>query len=178
MEGDGEALKNTDPITNLGRTVTDKNPSDAEIDRRVQGAYKVFGSYKERLWSPHAVKLCTEIKVYNAAVLQSLLYSTQTLILYRRNIKQLTKVHHLQQVMNIKWQDKTPDVTVLERAAVASVEASIAAVQLRWAGHVSRMTDNRRSMQVFYSELVDGKRKSGGQKLQYKDMLKREVYRG
>ena len=67
-----------------------------------------------------------KIKVYNTAVLPSLRYSTETLILYPRHIKQLTRVklRHLRQIMNIKWKDRIPDVTVLQRGA-ASVEALI-----------------------------------------------------
>ena len=48
------------------------------------------------------------------------------------------------------------------------MEALIAAVQLR-------MTDDCLPKRVFYRELVDGKRKCSGQKLQYKDVLKHHM---
>ena len=44
--------------------------------------------------------------------------------------------------------------------------------QLRWAGHVVRMDNDRIPKQICFSELSDGKRKSGGQLLRYKDLLK------
>ena len=44
--------------------------------------------------------------------------------------------------------------------------------QLRWTGHVIRMSDARLPKKVFYGELQEGKRSQGGQKKRYKDTLK------
>ncbi|KAL8572128.1 hypothetical protein ACOMHN_052925 [Nucella lapillus] len=44
--------------------------------------------------------------------------------------------------------------------------------QLRWAGHVSRMHDNRIPKQLLYEELCCGKRTAGGQRKRFKDCLK------
>ena len=81
VQMNSEALKNTDMFTYLGSTVTIEILSDVEINRRIQAACKAFGSFQHRLWSRHDIKLCTKIKVYNAAVLPSLLYSTEIMIL-------------------------------------------------------------------------------------------------
>ncbi|KAL0878557.1 hypothetical protein ABMA27_003644 [Loxostege sticticalis] len=63
--------------------------------------------------------------------------------------------------MNIHWSDRVRNTEVLR--------------QLRWAGHISRMSDNRVAKRIFYSELQAGKRKQGGQLLRYKDVLKRHL---
>ena len=47
--------------------------------------------------------------------------------------------------------------------------------QLRWAGYVVRMPDDRLPKAVFYGELTSGKRQRGGEKLPYKDVLKRHL---
>ena len=44
--------------------------------------------------------------------------------------------------------------------------------QLRWAGNVTRMPDERLPKKVLYGELQEGKRSQGGQKKHYKDTLK------
>ena len=55
------------------------------------------------------------------------------------------------------------------------MEALITSSQFRWAGHVRRMTDDRLPKVAFYSEFAEGKRKRGGQKLRFKDVLKRHL---
>ena len=44
--------------------------------------------------------------------------------------------------------------------------------QLRWAGHVVRMPDERLPKRLFYGELQEGKRSQGGQRKRFKDTLK------
>ena len=77
--------------------------------------------------------------------------------------------------MNIKWSDLVSNVEILKRADLESVEAILASTQLRWAGHISRMGDERIPKKIFYGELLEGNRRVGGQKLRYKDVLKRHL---
>ncbi|XP_028172489.1 uncharacterized protein LOC114361593 [Ostrinia furnacalis] len=65
--------------------------------------------------------------------------------------------------MKIRWSDRVRNTEVLR--------------QLRWCGHVSRMTEERVAKRIFYSELEEGKRKHGGQLLRYKDVQKRHMKR-
>ena len=44
--------------------------------------------------------------------------------------------------------------------------------QLRWAGHVARMPDDRLPKQIFFGELCEGARPQGRPLLRYKDTLK------
>ena len=127
-----------------GSAVTSNNSSDLEVERRIQAATKTFGSLRKRLWSRHDIKRTTKVKVYNAAILPALLYSTECMTLYRTHIKKITRtqLRHLRQILGIHWQDRVSDVEVLRRANTPSAEALITASQLRWAGHVRRMSDS------------------------------------
>ena len=80
-------------------------------------------------------RLATKIKVYNAAVIPSLLYSTEALTLNERHLKQLTAVQtrHLRYFLGITWQDKVPNTKVMEATMSESVEVKMTASQLRWA---------------------------------------------
>ena len=49
------------------------------------------------------------------------------------------------------------------RASVPSIESILLQVQLRRAGHVTRMEDVRMPKAVFFSELQEGKRDCGAQ---------------
>ena len=70
-----------------------------------------------------------------------------------------------------------PFKKVLKRERTNSVEAIITHAQLPWAGHVRKMDDNRLSKVVIYGELRIGKRKQGGQKLRYKDVISEHLKR-
>ena len=80
--------------------------------------------------------------------------------------------------MKIKWSDRISNVEVLKRANMDSIEALLATTQLRWAGHVIRMKEDRIPKQLLYGELERGKRRVGGQKLRYKDVMKRHLKAG
>ena len=67
---------------------------------------------------------------------------------------------------------KSSDTGVLKQADLPSAIIVMRKAQLRWAGHVSRMPDDRIPKQLFYGELCSGKRTVGGQRKHYKDSLK------
>ena len=45
--------------------------------------------------------------------------------------------------MIIKWQDTVPDTEVLTRAGIPSINTLLQKAQMRWAGYVTRMPDDR-----------------------------------
>uniref|UniRef100_A0A2H1WMH4 SFRICE_033932 n=1 Tax=Spodoptera frugiperda TaxID=7108 RepID=A0A2H1WMH4_SPOFR len=71
--------------------------------------------------------------------------------------------------------NRIPNTEVLRRAAIHGMEALLMRRQLGWCGHILRMKENRLPKKVFYSEMLEGKRKHGGQHLRYKDVLKRHL---
>ncbi|XP_076465981.1 uncharacterized protein LOC143297468 [Babylonia areolata] len=79
-------------------------------------------------------------------------------------------IHH--ELLNIKWQDRTPDTEVLAKATLPSIFTILMQSQLRWAGHVACMPDHRLPKRLFYGELQQGKRSHGGQKKRFRDTLK------
>ncbi len=94
--------------------------------------------------------------------------------MYRRQEKILNHFHLrcLRSLLHIRWQDKIPNTEVLHRARLPSITTITHKAQLRWAGHVSRMHDDRIPKQLFYGELRHGKRIIGGQRKRFKDSLK------
>ena len=60
--------------------------------------------------------------------------------------------------MGIKWQDKITYNEVLQRAKIDGIEAMLMRAQLRWVGHLQRMSFDRMPKQIFYSELSSGAR--------------------
>ena len=78
----------------------------------------------------------------------------------------------LRRLLRVRWQDKIPDSEILRQASILTIHTLLQEAQLRWAGHLVWMSDNRLPKQLFYGELSEGKRSAGGQKKRYKDSLK------
>ncbi|XP_063624759.1 uncharacterized protein LOC134796499 [Cydia splendana] len=174
-----EMLKRVERFRYLGSTITAKYDLDAEINARIGAAAVAFGKLRPKVFRSHDLKLSTKISVYMAAVLPNLLYASETWVLYRKHIRTLDRFHLkcLRDIMNIKWTDRVRNTNVLRRANVGGIEVYLMRRQLRWCGHVSRMSEDRVAKRIFFSELQNGKRKSGGQYLRYKDVLKRHMKR-
>ena len=116
----------------------------------------------------------TKIKVYRAAVMTTLLYVSETWTFYQTHAGKLNHFHttHLRKLRGIKWQDKIPDAEVLAHAGLSSIHTLLKKSQLRWAGHVARMPDNRLPKKLLFCELQHGKLSLDGPKMHYKDTLK------
>ena len=173
----GNPLKSVNNFTYLSSTIASDNTIDMEINNRIRAASGAFGGLSKRVWSKHSITISTKCKVYKAVVLPTLLYSAETYTLYRRHITKLSQVHlrHLRQILRISWKDHISNIDVLRQANMSSIEAILTVAQLRWTGHVTRMSSDRLPKAVFYGELSSGKRLRGGQRLRYKDALKRHL---
>ena len=78
----------------------------------------------------------------------------------------------LRKLDHVRWQQKKPNTEVLQICGIDGIEAFLLTAQLRWTGHVVRMSDDRLPQIIFYSELQQGTRSCGGQKKPFKDCLK------
>ena len=63
----------------------------------------------------------------------------------------------------------------LKRASLPSIESFFLQVQLRWAGHFTRMEDVRIPKAVFFSEFQEGKCGRGVPRKGYKNQLKKQL---
>ena len=169
----GQCLKAVNKVTYLGSTLS-RNVIDDEADARLAKANSAFGRLSKNVWNRRGITLETKIKVYRAAVLTTLLYGSEIWTVYQRHGGKLNHFHttHLRKLLGIKWQDKIPDTEVLARAGLPSIHTLLKKSQLRWAGHVARMPDNRLPKKLLFGELQHGKRSLGGPKKCYKDTLK------
>ena len=141
---------------------------------RLAKASAAFGRLYDNVWNRRGISLQTKLKIYRAVIIPTLLYGSETWTVYSRHAKKLNHFHtvSLRKILNIKWQDKIPDTEVLTRADLPNIHSILMKTQLRWAGHVVRMPDNRLPKQLFYGEIQYGKRSHGGQKKRFKDSLK------
>ena len=75
-----------------------------------------------------SASLYTKLKVYRAVLLITLLYSCETWTVYSRHVhaNQVKDIHLscLRRLLHIRWEDKNPDMEVIERAASPALTPS------------------------------------------------------
>ncbi len=82
-------------------------------------------------------------------------------------------MRQLNAIMNISYRDRVTNEEILRRAEMPGIETILGERQLGWSDNVCRMDDTRMPKQLFYSQLAEGKHSQGGQRLRFKDTLKR-----
>jgi len=82
---------------------------------------------------------------------------------------------YLHPILHIHWSERRTNISVLESACLPSIETMIHKSQLRWAGHVVRMPDNRLPKQLLFYQLTHGVRPASGPKLRFKDIIKHNI---
>ena len=170
----GTHLANVHSFKYLGSTVADDCRMDKELDCRIQCATTSFGRLWDRLWSSHDISNKTKISVYKAAITSALLFGAETWTLYQRHFVRLRRVQqrHLRAILRVPYTDRITNDQILDRAGVPDIEMIVRKMQLRWAGHVARMSDNRIPKQLLFGELTIGTRTVGRPLLRWKDSLK------
>ena len=159
-----EPLKATDSFTYLGSNLSREANIDVEVNNRLSKANSALGRLRKKVWDRRGISQETKLKVYMAVVLTVLLYACETWTVYSRHARKLNHFHTkcLRIILSIKWQDMVPDTEVLTRAGIPSIHTLLRKAQVRWAGHVTRMPDDRLPKQLLYGELCYGKRSVGG----------------
>ena len=173
---DGNKLNPVLEFTYLGSSISSNGCIDDEIQRRMANAGASFGRLRQRLWNNHHVSMRVKGKIYRAVVLATLLYGAEAWTVYRRQVKKLHAfmMRHLRSIMTITWMDKVTNKEILERTGLPSMEDLIRK-NLRWTGHLMRMSPDRLPKQVLYSQLSSGHRKRGRPRLRFNDTIKRSL---
>ena len=68
---------------------------------------------------------------------------------------------HLRAILRVPYTDRITNDQILDRAGVPDIEMVVRKMQLRWAGHVARMSDDRIPKQLLFGELTTGTRTVG-----------------
>ena len=115
--------------------------------------------------------------VYQAYVLSTLLYGSESWTTYARQERRFNGFHLrcLRRLLHIRWQDRVTNTEVLEGAGSLSKPSLLIQRRLRWLGHAHRMEPDRLPREILYGELREGVRRVGRPLLRYKDVIKRDL---
>ena len=141
-------------FTYLGSTITNNLSLDTEIDKRIGKAATTLARLTPRVWTNPKLTVKTKMIVYNACVVSTLMYGSETWTTYARQEKRLNSFHprSIRRILGISWQDRVSNTEVLSRANLASMFTLLRQRRLRWLGHVYRMEDGRIPKDILYGE--------------------------
>ena len=171
LQIDNVPLQNVETFKYLGSYIAASCHLDDKINYRIRQASRAYGRLRNRVFHNKNITLSTKVMVYNAIVLSSLLYSSETWALYSHQTRRLESFHmsSLRKLLGVSWRDKVPDTEVLLRTKSVSVDTILCRNHLRWLGHVIRMSDTRLPKQFLFGELSKGSRTVGRQRKRFKD---------
>ena len=174
---DEENLDVVDCFTYLGSKVTSSLSIEDEINSRIGKAAATMAKLSKRVWENGKLTERTKLCVYQACVISTLLYGSETWTTYTSQERKLNSFHLrcLRRILGIKWQDKVSNSVVLMRAGAPSMFAILSERRLRWLGHVKRMSPGRIPKDLLYGELAAGKRKTGRPCLRFKDVCQMDM---
>ena len=174
---DNTELEVVDTFTYLGSTVSSPTSLDAEISCRIAKAAAFMAKLNKRVWGYGLLSERTKMCVYQACVLEILLYGSESWTTYARQERRLNAFHLpcLRRLLHIRWQDRVTNTEVLERAGSLSMPSLLIQRHHRWLGHAHRMEADRLPREILYGELRKGVRRMGRPLLRHKGVIKREL---
>ena len=173
-------LEVVDEFVYLGSTISSNLSLDNELNTKIGKASTAMARLATRVWDNSILTTNTMMKVYQACVLSTLLYSSETWTLYSCQEGRLNtfRLRCLRRILGISWQDHVPNKQILEQAGIQSVFAILSQKRLRWLGHVRRMQDGRIPKDILCGELATGSRPAERPVLRCKDVCKRDMKTG
>ena len=164
-------------FTYLGSTITDNLSLDAEINKRIGKAVSTLARLTPCVCTSPKLSIKTNMAVYNACVISTLLYGSETWTTYAGQERRLNTFHmrSIRRILGISWQVKVTNADVLSRAGLPTMYTLLRQRRLRWLGHVRRMEDGRIPKDILYGELAFGRRTTGRPHLRYKYVCVRDM---
>ena len=145
-----EPLKQTSVLpTGLALDLSRNAKIDIEVNTRLSQASSVYDRLRVKVWERRRISHASKLM---AVVLTIVLCLRVLDCVYSRHARQLNHFHMkcLRKLLSIKWQDMVPDTEVLTRGGIPNIHKLLQEAQVRWAGHVARMPDNRLPIQLLY----------------------------
>ena len=161
----------------LGSTISSNLSLDAELSTRIGKAATAMARLTKRVWSNAMLSTNTKMRIYEACVVSTLLYGSESWTLYSRQERRLKTFHIrcLRKVLGIVWQDHVTNKDVLAKANIPTMFGLLSLRRLRWLGHVTGMQDGRIPKDILHGELKTGTRPTGRLHLRFKDVCKRDI---
>ena len=110
-------------FTYLGSTITDTLSLDADINKRIGKAASTLARLAARVWTSYKLSVTKKMAVYNACVISTLLYGSETWTTYAGQERRLNTFHlrSIRRILGISWQEKVTNADVFSRAGLPTM---------------------------------------------------------
>ncbi|KAK2175674.1 hypothetical protein NP493_715g01010 [Ridgeia piscesae] len=116
--------------------------------KRITAGWTVFGKHRDIFKG--SIGTCLNRQVYNSCVLPAMTYGaeTWTLATQGKNKPAAAQTKMERSMLNITYQDIKSNIWVREKTKVTDVIEQVRRRKWTWAGHVSRIGDNRWTLNI------------------------------
>ena len=114
---------------------------DMEIDRRIEAASTQFNIMTARIWKATALTPNSKLQLYNALVMNTLLYACETWAITSQQLQRLEAFHNrcIRRMKGVTLLDHiTTDQLHTMAPTTEPVGVWVRRAQLRWIGHLAR----------------------------------------
>ena len=120
-------------FTYLGSTTTGNLSLGAEINKRIGKAASTLAHLTARVWTSPKLSMKTTMEVYNACVISTLLYGSETWTTYAGQERGLNTLHlrSIRRILGISWQDKVANADVFSRVGLPTMYTMLRQHRLR-----------------------------------------------
>ena len=123
------------------------------------------------------ISLKTKLRIYNAVVVSTLLYGSETWATTNSEERRLDVFDNrcLCRIVGIKWFHRLRNTTVRERTGQTPVSLLLKTGRLKWFGHVSRMGQERLPIALSQWRPENAKRRRGRCRTRWRDAVERDA---
>uniref|UniRef100_UPI0033949111 hypothetical protein n=1 Tax=Acinetobacter baumannii TaxID=470 RepID=UPI0033949111 len=122
----------------LGSTLSNFVSVGVVVNRRIAKAAAVMARLNRRVWKTPSLNMKITLRVYQACVIITLLYGSETWTTYASQERKLNsfQLRCLRRILQIPRRDNIPNTEVLGRSQMTSMYAILTERRLRWLGNV------------------------------------------
>ena len=155
---DGEEIERVDNFVYLGSCLCEDGNVEKDVKIRIGKGGATFQKMKN-VWRAKKLSLKLKLRIYNAIILPTLLYASETWKVYKSTGKRLDAFHRkcLRSILRITWRDKVTNEVVMKRTGAQEVQTIMKVRRMRYLGHVMRMDPQRLTHTVSEWNPIGGK---------------------
>ena len=167
-------IEEVDRYVYLGKTVKQDGELLPEINKRIALGWAAFGKV-ENIMKSRKSSMKIKRRLFNECILPVMTYGSETWTLSKPIIEKLSVAQHKMEriMLGITLRDKKRNSWIRQQTSVTDIIDYVKKSKHRWAGHISRFTDNRWTVRVTEWTPRSWSRKRGRPKTRWRDDLTR-----